>query len=176
MEKRTKHYILNYIKLNEDIDFSKIWNMSNDEIDEWIKEHREEYLNKFNLKYEDFRFDNVKKLDKKLAGLALLDTKIETMQATEALIHNLNTLQSRPGSQLPFSSINYGTCTLPEGQLVIECMLDGSIHGTGKNHLTPIFPCGIFQMKKGVNRKPGDPNYYLFRKSCAYSKFCLFYF
>ena len=44
-------------------------------------------------------------------------------------------------------------------------MLDGSIHGTGKNHLTPIFPCGIFQMKKGVNRKPGDPNYYLFRKA-----------
>lgn len=61
--------------------------------------------------------------------------------------------------------MNYGTCTLPEGQLITEAMLDASLSGTGKHHLTPIFPCGIFQMKKGVNKKPGDPNYYLFRKA-----------
>lgn len=160
-----KHYILDYIKENETIDFDKIWKMNNDDIDAWVSDHKAEYLEKFGKKFEDFRFDNIKNLDSHLAGLALLDTKIEVMQATEALIHNLNTLQSRPGSQLPFSSLNYGTCTLPEGQLITECILDGSLRGTGKNHLTPIFPCGIFQMKKGVNKKEGDPNYHLFLKA-----------
>lgn len=65
--------------------------------------------------------------------------------------------------QLPFSSINYGTCTLPEGQLVIEELLKCSIDGIGKYHRTSIFPCGIFQYMKGVNDKPGTPNYYLFK-------------
>lgn len=74
-----------------------------------------------------------------------------------------NTLQSRSGNQLPFSSINYGTCTLPEGRMVIKALLDVSIKGIGKLHKTPIFPCGIFQLKKGVNRKPGEPNYDLFK-------------
>ena len=87
----------------------------------------------------------------------------ETMQAVEGLYHNLNTLQSRSGNQLPFTSINYGTCTLPEGRIVIKALLDGSIKGVGKLHKTPIFPCGIFQCMKGVNRDPGDPNYDLFR-------------
>jgi ribonucleoside-triphosphate reductase len=160
-----KHYVIDYIKMNEELTFDKIWNMSMDEIDAWVSENRELYLKKFNLKFEDFKFDNHNKLDKRLAGSALLDTRLEAMQAAEALIHNLNTLQSRPGSQLPFSSLNYGTCYIPEGQLIIDCLLDASIRGTGKHHLTPIFPCGIFQMKKGVNRKPGDPNYHLFRKA-----------
>jgi ribonucleoside-triphosphate reductase (formate) len=61
--------------------------------------------------------------------------------------------------------LNYGSCTLPEGQLIIDVLLDASLDGTGKNHLTPIFPCGIFQLKKGVNERPGDPNYYLFKKA-----------
>lgn len=87
----------------------------------------------------------------------------ETYQAVEGLMHNLNTLQSRSGNQLPFSSINYGTCTLPEGRLVIKALLDTSIKGVGKLHKTSIFPCGIFQMMKGVNREPGDPNYDLYR-------------
>ena len=160
-----KHYILNYLKQTNDFDFNDICKMTNDEIDDWVAKNKQEYLDKFNKKFEDFRFDNVNNLDKRLAGLALLDTRLEALQAAEALIHNLNTLQSRPGSQLPFSSLNYGTCTLPEGQLIIEAMLDASLRGTGKNHLTPIFPCGIFQMKKGVNKKPGDPNYYLFKKA-----------
>ena len=160
-----KHYVINYIKQNEELTFDRIWKMSMDDIDDWVNKHKEEYLNAFGLKFEDFRFGNQNKLDKNLVGLALLDTKLEAMQAAEALIHNLNTLQSRPGSQLPFSSLNYGTCYIPEGQLIIECLLDASIRGTGKNHLTPIFPCGIFQLKKGINRKPGDPNYHLFRKA-----------
>lgn len=86
----------------------------------------------------------------------------ETQQAVEGMYHNLNTLQSRSGNQLPFTSINYGTCTLPEGRMVTEALLRGSIKGVGKFHKTPIFPCGIFQCMKGINRKPGDPNYDLF--------------
>ena len=94
---------------------------------------------------------------------AIRMTEKETQQAVEAMYHNLNTLQSRSGNQLPFTSINYGTCTLPEGRLVTKCLIEGSIKGIGKLHKTSIFPCGIFQCMKGVNREPGDPNYDLFR-------------
>lgn len=90
-------------------------------------------------------------------------TARETHQAAEGLYHNLNTLQSRSGNQLPFTSINYGTCTLPEGRMVTKALLDVSIEGLGKLHKTSIFPCGIFQCMKGVNRKPSDPNYDLYR-------------
>lgn len=87
----------------------------------------------------------------------------ETYQAVEGMYHNLNTLQSRSGNQLPFTSINYGTCVLPEGRLVTKALLEVSIKGIGKLHKTSIFPCGIFQMMKNVNRKPGDPNYDLYQ-------------
>lgn len=90
-------------------------------------------------------------------------TEKEVYQAVEGLYHNLNTLQSRSGNQLPFTSINYGTCTEPEGRMVTKALLDVSIKGIGKLHKTSIFPCGIFQCMKGVNRKPGDPNYDLFK-------------
>ena len=90
-------------------------------------------------------------------------TEKETMQAVEAMYHNLNTLQSRSGNQLPFTSINYGTCILPEGRMVTRCLLEGSLKGIGSLHKTSIFPCGIFQCMKGVNREPGSPNYDLFR-------------
>lgn len=90
-------------------------------------------------------------------------TERELDQAVEAMYHNLNTLQSRSGNQLPFTSINYGTCTLPEGRMVIKALLNGSIKGNGSLHRTPIFPCGIFQYMKGVNDKPGTPNYDLYR-------------
>lgn len=89
-------------------------------------------------------------------------TTKETYQAVEGMYHNLNTLQSRSGNQLPFSSINYGTCTEPEGRLVIKALLDVSIKGIGKLHRTSIFPCGIFQYMKGVNDK-GSPNYDLYQ-------------
>lgn len=94
---------------------------------------------------------------------ALDMTSKETYQAVEGMYHNLNTLQSRSGNQLPFTSINYGTCTLPEGRLVTKALLDVSIKGIGKLHKTSIFPCGIFQCMKGVNRKKGEPNYDLFQ-------------
>lgn len=94
---------------------------------------------------------------------AMKMTTRETHQAAEGLYHNLNTLQSRSGNQLPFTSINFGTCTLPEGRMVIKALLEVSIEGLGALHRTSIFPCGIFQCMKGINRKPGDPNYDLYR-------------
>ena len=94
---------------------------------------------------------------------ALDMTQKELMQAVQGMYHNLNTLQSRSGNQLPFTSINYGTCTLPEGRMITKALLEGSIEGVGKVRKTPIFPCGIFQCMKGVNRAPGDPNYDLFK-------------
>lgn len=94
---------------------------------------------------------------------AVAMTRKETYQAVEGMYHNLNTLQSRSGNQLPFTSTNFGTCTLPEGRLVIRAMLETSIRGLGKLHKTSIFPCTIFQCMKGVNRAPGDPNYDLFQ-------------
>ena len=90
-------------------------------------------------------------------------TEKEIHQAVEGMYHNLNTLQSRSGNQLPFTSINYGTCTLPEGRMITKEILDVSIEGLGALHKTSIFPCGIFQCMKGVNRAPGDPNYDLFQ-------------
>ena len=99
----------------------------------------------------------------KAYNYAMEMTERELQQAVEGMYHNLNTLQSRSGNQLPFTSINYGTCTLPEGRMVTKALLEGSIKGVGKFHKTPIFPCGIFQCMKGVNRYHGDPNYDLFR-------------
>ena len=99
----------------------------------------------------------------KVYKYALDMTTKEVHQAVEGMYHNLNSLQSRSGNQLPFSSINYGTCTLPEGRMVTKAILDVSIEGLGALHRTSIFPCGIFQYMKGVNDKPGTPNYDLYR-------------
>ena len=104
-----------------------------------------------------------KQYNDKVYKYAMDMTERELQQAVEGMYHNLNTLQSRSGNQLPFTSINYGTCTLPEGRMVTKALLEGSIKGAGKYHKTPIFPCGIFQCMKGVNRAPEDPNYDLFR-------------
>ena len=90
-------------------------------------------------------------------------TEREIHQAVEGLYHNLNTLQSRSGNQLPFTSINYGTCTLLEGRMITRALLEVSIEGLGKHKRTSIFPCGIFQVMKGVNKEPGTPNYDLYR-------------
>ena len=109
------------------------------------------------IDHEDF------KKQTKVYEYALDMTEKEARQAVEGMYHNLNTLQSRSGNQLPFTSINYGTCTLPEGRMIIKALLDGSIKGVGKLHKTAIFPCGIFQYMKGVNDKPGTPNYDLYR-------------
>ncbi len=94
---------------------------------------------------------------------ALDMTEKELMQAVEGMYHNLNTLQSRSGNQLPFTSVNYGTCTLTEGRMVTKALLEGCIKGVGRVHKTAIFPCGIFQCMKGVNRAQGEPNYDLYQ-------------
>lgn len=112
------------------------------------------------MSIEDKNYIN---FDSRVYKYATEMTVNECKQAVEGMYHNLNTLQSRSGNQLPFSSINYGTCTLPEGRMVTKALLEASINGVGKLHKTSIFPCGIFQCMKGVNRKPGDPNYDLFR-------------
>lgn len=104
-----------------------------------------------------------KSRDSRAYQYAMDMTTKECYQAVEGMYHNLNTLQSRSGNQLPFTSINYGTCTLTEGRLVTKALLDVSINGIGKLHRTSIFPCGIFQCMNGVNRHPGEPNYDLFR-------------
>lgn len=169
-----KHYIVAYLKNTPEfigIDLmGMLFDTYEDEIgvvrnrfDDWIDEHKKEFYEKTGLKEEDFYFDNKENLDPVFYQNAMYDTIIETKQAVEALYHNLNTLQSRSGNQLPFTSINYGTCTEPEGRMVIKALLDVSIDGIGRLHKTSIFPCGIFQSMKGVNRKPGDPNYDLYR-------------
>lgn len=169
-----KHYIVAYLKNTaafSQIDImGMLFDSYEDEIgiirnrfEDWIDTNKERFYEETGLKEEDFFFANKEKLDPLLYQSAMYDTILETKQAVEALYHNLNTLQSRSGNQLPFTSINYGTCTEPEGRMVIKALLDVSISGIGKLHKTSIFPCGIFQLMKGVNRKPGDPNYDLYR-------------
>ena len=116
--------------------------------------------------YEDVSIsDTVYTCEDSVYEYALAMTKKEIHQAVEGMYHNLNTLQSRSGGQLPFSSINYGTCTLDEGRLVIDALLEVSIEGLGSTGKTSIFPCGIFQYMKGVNDKPGTPNYDMYQKA-----------
>ena len=126
------------------------------------------YISKW--KEINFKFDpnesinsTAYKIDEDVYEYAMDKTKKELKQAVEGMYHNLNTLQSRSGNQLPFTSINYGTCTLEEGRMVTKALIEGSISGVGKHHRTPVFPCGIFQCMKGVNRKLGEPNYDLFK-------------
>ena len=143
------------------------------------KSFRKHYIDGLKYCVDDFPFDIDKyskripedasiedgeyKLQPKAYQYAIDKTIQETHQAVEGMYHNLNTLQSRSGNQLPFTSINYGTCTLPEGRVVIKALLEVSIEGLGKLHRTSIFPCGIFQVGEGINKHPNDPNYDLYR-------------
>lgn len=113
----------------------------------------------------------------KIQKVALLYTEKETdratFQAMEAFIHNLNTMHSRAGAQTPFSSINYGMDTSPEGRMVMRNLLLTTEDGLG-NGETPIFPIQIFRVKEGVNYNPGDPNYDIFKLACRCSAKRLF--
>lgn len=97
-------------------------------------------------------------------SFAVQEVQTECLQATESLIHNLNTMSSRAGGQIPFTSMNYGTCTSPEGQMVIDSLLTATMNGLGSGE-TPVFPIQIFKCKRGVNQSPEDPNYSLFLKA-----------
>ena len=130
----------------------------------WLQEYIYDYINDPECFVDEQSIESKHwKSEPKIYKYALEMTKKETYQAVEGMYHNLNTLQSRSGNQLPnqlpFTSINYGTCTLPEGRMVTKAILDVSIDGIGALHKTSIFPCGIFQYMKGVNDKPGTPNY-----------------
>ena len=104
---------------------------------------------------------------------AVKSTRRATYQAMEALVHNLNTMHSRAGAQVPFTSLNYGTDTSAEGRLVMECLLEATEAGLG-NGETSIFPIHIFKVKEGVNFNPGDPNYDLFQLAIRVSAKRLF--
>lgn len=104
---------------------------------------------------------------------AQVETDRSTYQAMEAFVHNLNTMHSRAGAQVPFSSINYGTDTSPEGRMVIKNILLATEAGLG-NGETPIFPVHIFKVKEGINYNPGDPNYDMFKLACRVSAKRLF--
>ena len=117
--------------------------------------------------------DIVRKCQSFAAKTAESETDRRTYQAMEAFVHNLNTMHSRAGAQIPFSSINYGTDISPEGRLVIKNLLLATEAGLG-NGETPIFPIHIFKVKEGVNYNPEDPNYDLFRLACRVSAKRLF--
>lgn len=111
-----------------------------------------------------FASEKARSLSPKSFTFAHEETILETRQAAESLIHNLNTMSSRAGGQIPFTSLNYGMCTSPEGRLVSHSLLDAAISGLGHGE-TPVFPQHIFQCKQGVNQQEGDPNYDLFLKA-----------
>ena len=126
-------------------------------------------------KFESFYKENgeLKKIFTKSYDTAMAKTNRDTYQAMEAFIHNLNTMHSRAGAQVPFSSINFGTDTSPEGRMVMKNYLLALDNGLG-HHETPIFPISIFKVKEGTNYNPGDPNYDLFKLSCKVSAKRLF--
>ena len=117
--------------------------------------------------------ENLKRLFRLSYDKALQKTKRIVYQAMEAFIHNLNTMHSRAGAQVPFSSIHFGTDTSPEGRMVIEQFLLATDAGLGKGE-TPIFPISIFKIKEGINYNPGDKNYDLFKLACKVSAKRLF--
>jgi len=122
---------------------------------------------------QKFDDETVKKLQAFASKKALVDTDRATFQAMEAFVHNLNTMHSRAGAQIPFSSINYGMDVSPEGRMVIKNVLLATEQGLG-NGETPIFPIHIFKVKEGVNYNKEDTNYDLFKLACRVSAKRLF--
>ena len=147
---------INMERIAKDIDKLKTIEVDLSEFDHYAKDSEE-----------------VKRLFKLAYDKALQKTDRITYQAMEAFIHNLNTMHSRAGAQVPFSSINFGTDTSPEGRMVMKNYLLATDAGLGHGE-TPIFPISIFKVKEGVNYNPGDPNYDLFELSCKVSAKRLF--
>lgn len=134
------------------------------------------FLNGLNkMLAEDFGLgrDQIELINKFTYKEAYSDTKKKTFQAMEAFVHNLNTMHSRAGAQVPFSSINFGTDISPEGRMVSENLMLAQEAGLG-NGETPIFPILIFKVKEGINYNPEDPNYDLFKLACRVSAKRLF--
>lgn len=164
---------------NDDIDISEVKDYCKDLYDKYdtcltdevqalIRTKVLEVLNK----YDTAELDAAKNIDYIMSESIKL-TERETYQAMEALIHNLNSMQSRAGAQVPFSSINYGTGTKPEHRMIMKNVLLATDAGLGGGE-TPIFPVQIFKVKDGINTKKGDPNYDLFELACKVSAKRLF--
>ncbi len=134
--------------------------------------NEEEYGELLKNKLEG-KVDSPERICRFVIKAALEETDRATYQAMEALVHNLNTMHSRAGAQIPFSSLNYGTDTSPEGRLVMKNVLLATESGLG-NGETPIFPIHIFKVKEGINFNEGDPNYDLFKLACKVSAKRLF--
>ncbi|MBR2994757.1 anaerobic ribonucleoside triphosphate reductase [Candidatus Saccharibacteria bacterium] len=128
---------------------------------------------KDSYKYGDDDILKKAKWPKEIIEASNEDVERETLQAMEGFVHNLNTMHSRAGAQVPFTSINFGTDITPSGRLVSKYLLEATENGLGKGE-TPIFPISIFKVKSGVNYEPGDPNYDLFKKSMEVSAKRLF--
>ena len=125
------------------------------------------------INYGDDAILAKKKWPKAVVEASSEDVERETMQAMEGFVHNLNTMHSRAGAQVPFTSINFGTDETPAGRLVSRDLLEATSNGLGKGE-TPIFPISIFKVKEGVNYNPGDPNYDLFKRAMEVSAKRLF--
>lgn len=165
--------------------------MMEDDFREALMEVMGEDINMSNIEAEEARFvqwmlregqsrlgfvpekEDIEKCHRASVKIATKETDQATYQAMESLIHNLNTMNSRAGAQVPFSSINYGTCTTPEARMAIENLLKVTDTGLG-NGETAIFPVQIFKVKEGVNYNPGEPNYDLFRMAIKVSAKRLF--
>lgn len=145
-------------------EFGIVPNMAND--NDYLKKEAK-YLKEF------LTPEQIKTVQQVARNYTQKEIKRATYQAMEAFVHNLNTMHSRAGAQIPFSSINYGTDTSPEGRLVTESVLKATEAGLG-NGETAIFPIHIFKVKEGISYNPGDPNYDLFQLACRVSAKRLF--
>lgn len=183
--------VLKSFKKNIISNIEKLLNFTTDKeiTKKQIKTLIEKFTNDSNLSYPELTNKEIKSLIslikkdlgveltnsqiEKIIGEAAADTKEQTYQAMEGLVHNLNTMHSRAGAQVPFTSLNFGTDTTPEGRLVNRAFLDATLKGLGKGE-TPIFPISIFKVKEGVNYNPQDPNYDLFKFAMEVSSKRLF--
>ncbi len=177
-----KNIISNIIKLLEFLSNEKITKDKVKEIINNIEKKNKliypklssDFLKDLKLKIKTSFKENltIKQLEK-VVDLSVNDTEEQTYQAMEGFVHNLNTMHSRAGAQVPFTSINFGTDTTPEGRLVSKALLEATMKGLGKGE-TPIFPISIFKVKEGINYNPQDPNYDLFKRSMEVSSKRLF--
>ena len=173
-----KTYVKNFIRnLEKALEFNQINQDAKQLIQKIEIEHQvlpklnNDEINAYLLK--ELNCENAENILNFTVKHAKKETIRDTYQAMESLIHNLNTMHSRAGAQVPFSSINYGTDTSPEGQLVIEQILLATQAGLGEGE-TPIFPIQIFKVKEGINFNETDPNYPLFKLAIATSAKRLF--
>ncbi len=167
-KKQFKQTIYDFLELEEFINFVNFKKIS-EQIDKLTSIEFD--IETFNYLSKDTK--RIKDIFKIAYDKALAKTNRATYQAMEAFIHNLNTMHSRAGAQVPFSSINFGTDTSPEGRMVMKNYLLALDAGLGHGE-TPIFPISIFKVKEGINYNPSDPNYDLFKLSCEVSAKRLF--